>query len=142
MFAHNTCHVMLSQKASSHHQASKIMFRHEGHLKQRDLFVGNVIIFIIAFKALPFLILLSLHCLLLLCSTTTTIFLLFPFSCFNIATHIHFLHKLVVLYYCTMFIVSFSAYSAPLCNFIFKNRSTFMRTLLIFSLNLPRQNRL
>jgi hypothetical protein len=50
--------------------------------------------------------------------------------------------RLVVLYYYTMFIVSFSAYSAPLCNFIFKNRSNVMRTLLIFSLSLPRQNRL
>ncbi len=78
MFTHNMCHVMLSRKASYHHYASKIMFRHEGHMKQRDLFVGNVIIFIIAFKALPFLILLSLHCLLSLCSTTATIFLLFP----------------------------------------------------------------
>ncbi len=28
------------------------------------------------------------------------------------------------------------------CNFIFKNRSTAMHTLLIFSLSLPRQNRL
>ncbi len=36
--------------------------------------------------------------------------------------------------------VSFSAYSTPLCNFIFKNKSTVMRTLLIFSLSLPRQN--
>ncbi len=35
-----------------------------------------------------------------------------------------------------------STYSAPLCNFIFKNRSTAMRTLLIFSLSLLRQNRL
>jgi hypothetical protein len=50
--------------------------------------------------------------------------------------------RLVVLYYYTMFIVSFSAYFAPLCNFIFKNRSNVMRTLLIFSLSLPRQNRL
>ncbi len=50
--------------------------------------------------------------------------------------------RLVVVYYCTMFIVSFFAYFAPLCNFIFKNRSTIMRTLLIFSLSLPRQNRL
>ncbi len=50
--------------------------------------------------------------------------------------------RLVVLYYCTMFIVSFSAYSAPLCNFIFKNRSNAMRTLLIFSLSLPSKNRL
>ncbi len=41
-----------------------------------------------------------------------------------------------------MQIVSFSAYYAPLCNFIFKNRSTVMRTLLIFSFSLPRQNRL
>jgi hypothetical protein len=40
------------------------------------------------------------------------------------------------------FIVSFFAYSAPLCNFIFKNRSIAMRTLLIFSLSLLRQNRL
>ncbi len=39
-------------------------------------------------------------------------------------------------------IVSFSAYSAPLCNFIFKNRSITMRTLLIFSLSILRQNRL
>ncbi len=50
--------------------------------------------------------------------------------------------RLVVLYYYTMFIVSFSAYSAPFCNFIFKNRSNAMCTLLIFSLSLPRQNRL
>jgi hypothetical protein len=50
--------------------------------------------------------------------------------------------KLVVLYYCIMFIVSFSAYSVPLCNFIFKNRSNAMRTLLIFSISLLRQNRL
>jgi hypothetical protein len=50
--------------------------------------------------------------------------------------------RLVILYYCTMFIVSFSAYYAPLCNFIFKNRSTAMRTLLVFSLSLPRQYRL
>jgi hypothetical protein len=48
----------------------------------------------------------------------------------------------VVLYYCTMFIVSFSTYSAPLCNFIFKNRSNVMCILLIFSLGLPRKNKL
>ncbi len=48
--------------------------------------------------------------------------------------------RLVVLYYCTMFIVSFFAYFAPLCNFILKNRSNAMRTLLIFSLSLLRQN--
>jgi hypothetical protein len=35
-----------------------------------------------------------------------------------------------------------SAYSASFCNFIFKNRNNAMRTLLIFSLSLPRQNRL
>jgi hypothetical protein len=46
--------------------------------------------------------------------------------------------RLVFLYYCTMFIVSFYAYSAPLCNFIFKNRSTAMRTLMILSFSLPR----
>ncbi len=34
----------------------------------------------------------------------------------------------------------FSAYSVPLCNFIFKNKSDVMHTFLIFSFSLPRQN--
>jgi phage baseplate assembly protein W len=33
-------------------------------------------------------------------------------------------------------------FGITLCNFIFKNKSTAMRTLLIFSLSILRQNRL